>query len=46
MTATKLSSVIPGVRERPGNDPIFALNAEASQRAAHGLASPSNSRLA
>lgn len=37
MTASAtFSSVIPGVRDRAGNDPIFALNAEASRRAAQG----------
>ena len=30
------SSVIPAVRDRAGNDPIFQLNAEASQRATAG----------
>lgn len=34
--ATMQSSVIPGVRDRAGNDPIFALNAEAGRRAAAG----------
>jgi aromatic-amino-acid transaminase len=31
-----LSSLIPDARDRPGNDPIFALNAEAQARAAAG----------
>lgn len=34
--STTQSSVIPGVRNRAGNDPIFALNAEAFRRAAEG----------
>jgi len=37
MTGTALlSSVIPSARGRAGNDPIFALNAEARERAAAG----------
>lgn len=35
-TSTTFSSVIPGCRDRSGNDPIFALNAEAAQRTAAG----------
>jgi aromatic-amino-acid transaminase len=35
-SATVPSSVIPAARDRAGNDPIFALNAEASRRAAAG----------
>lgn len=30
------TTLIPGVSDRPGDDPIFSLNAEASQRAATG----------
>jgi len=33
---TPFSAVIPEARDRPGNDPIFALNAEARTRAAGG----------
>jgi aromatic-amino-acid transaminase len=35
-TATATSALIPGSRGRAGNDPIFALYAEASKRAAAG----------
>jgi aromatic-amino-acid transaminase len=35
-TGTLFSSVVPGARDRAGNDPIFALNAEAARRAAAG----------
>ena len=35
-TSTKFSSVIAVARDRAGNDPIFALNAEAAQRASAG----------
>lgn len=35
-TSAHFSSVIPEVRDRAGNDPIFALNAEAAKRAAAG----------
>ena len=34
--STTFSSVVPGCRDRSGNDPIFALNAEAAERAAAG----------
>lgn len=35
-TATATSALIPGSRGRAGNDPIFALHAEATKRAAAG----------
>jgi len=36
VTAVDFSSVAPGVRGRPGDDPIFALHTEAVRRAAAG----------
>ena len=36
MTLARLSAVVPGARDRPADDPLFALNREATERAAAG----------
>lgn len=36
MTLATLSAVVPGARDRPGDDPLFALHREATERAARG----------
>ena len=36
MTLATLSAVVPGARDRPSDDPLFALNREATERAAAG----------
>jgi aromatic-amino-acid transaminase len=36
VTLATLSAVVPGARDRPGDDPLFALHREATERAARG----------
>lgn len=36
MTLATVSALVPGARDRPGNDPLFALHQEATERAAKG----------
>ncbi len=36
MTMATLSAIVPGARDRPGDDPLFALHREATERAAAG----------